>query len=163
LDFPVTIIGVPIVRESDGLAMSRCGVAGAAGRHACLAQAHTHYATRLSVCVRHSSKQPTNHPCSRNARLAPEARSQALSISAALRWAQEAVAAGQVASAADVSAAVRQRIADAGGEVDYVEVRVCVLVLCACGVVACRQQHQPDVHRRVCAAHAARSCGTLTT
>jgi pantoate--beta-alanine ligase len=66
--------------------------------------------------------------CSRNARLSPEARSDALSISAALRWAQQAVAQGEVTQAADVAATVRQRIAAAGGDVDYVEVggaRVC--------------------------------------
>lgn len=60
--------------------------------------------------------------CSRNARLSPEARSNALSISAALQWAQQAVAQGEVSQADDIAGTVRQRIAAAGGDVDYVEV-----------------------------------------
>lgn len=80
----------------------------------CLAVCHA-ADCRVLVCA--------NVPaCSRNARLSPEARSDALSISAALRWAQQAVAQGEVTQAADIAASVRQRIAAAGGDVDYVEV-----------------------------------------
>jgi hypothetical protein len=61
--------------------------------------------------------------CSRNARLSPESRSNALSISAALKWAQQAVAQGEVSQADDTAGTVQQRIAAAGGDVDYVEVR----------------------------------------
>lgn len=68
--------------------------------------------------------------CSRNARLSPEARSDALSISAALRWAQQAVAQGEVTQAADIAASVRQRIAAAGGDVDYVEVGGAEMGMC---------------------------------
>jgi pantothenate synthetase len=60
--------------------------------------------------------------CSRNVRLSPGSRSNALSISAALKWAQQAVAQGQVTQAGDIAGTVRQRIAAAGGDVDYVEV-----------------------------------------
>lgn len=68
--------------------------------------------------------------CSRNARLSPEARKNALSISAALQWAQQAVVRREVTQADDVAGTVRQRIAAAGGDVDYVEVRAW-----CCGVV----------------------------
>ena len=64
-------------------------------------------------------------PCSRNARLSPESRSSALSISAALHWAQQAVAQGEVTQADDIAGSVRQRIAASGGDVDYVEVCLC--------------------------------------
>jgi pantothenate synthetase len=60
--------------------------------------------------------------CSRNARLSPESRANALSISQALRWAQQAVQQRDVTAAAAVAAEVRQRITAAGGEVDYVQV-----------------------------------------
>lgn len=60
--------------------------------------------------------------CSRNARLSPESRANALSISQAMAWAQQAVAQRQATSAAAIAAEVRQRITAAGGEVDYVQV-----------------------------------------
>jgi hypothetical protein len=69
---------------------------------------------RLSVVVEYLR--------SRNARLSPESRSNALSISAALNWAQQAVVQGEVTQADDIAGTVRQRIAAAGGDVDYVEV-----------------------------------------
>jgi pantothenate synthetase len=66
---------------------------------------------------------PVCAACSRNARLSPESRTNALSISQALRWAQQVVQQREVTSSAAVAAEVRQRIAAAGGEVDYVQVR----------------------------------------
>lgn len=65
--------------------------------------------------------------CSRNARLSPESRSNALSISAALKWAQQAVAQGEVVQADAIVATVQQRITAAGGDVDYVQVRLLLL------------------------------------
>jgi pantothenate synthetase len=75
-------------------------------------------------------------PCSRNARLSPEARSNALSISAALKWAQQAAAQGEVVQADAIVATVQQRIAAAGGDVDYVEVRLLLLSIWCCRVQA---------------------------
>jgi len=60
---------------------------------------------------------------SRNARLSPQSRLAALSINQALNWARHATQQQQLAVAAEVAAEVRQRITEAGGVVDYVEVR----------------------------------------
>lgn len=80
LDFAVEVVGMPICREEDGLAMS-----------------------------------------SRNARLSPEARQNALCISRGLRWAEQAVGSGEVMEAAVVAERLKADIAAAGGTVDYVE------------------------------------------
>jgi hypothetical protein len=70
--------------------------------------------------------------CSRNARLSPEARINALSISQALRWAEQAVQQRQVTASQDIVAEVRQRITAAGGEVDYVQVGWCSRQISCC-------------------------------
>ncbi len=81
LDMGIEVVGAPLVREPDGLAMS-----------------------------------------SRNVRLTPDERQRALSISRSLRAAQEAVDAGEGRAAPLVEAA-RRAIEEAGGRVDYVEIR----------------------------------------
>lgn len=60
--------------------------------------------------------------CSRNNLLTAENRAWAPCIHRALQWAQQAVAADEATTAAQVHAGVRQRVADGGGRVDYVEV-----------------------------------------
>jgi len=60
---------------------------------------------------------------SRNARLAPAARAAAPAIGAALRWARESCASGEVTDAGALRDEVARRVAAAGGTVDYVEVR----------------------------------------
>lgn len=80
LDFPVSIVVAPIVRESDGLAMS-----------------------------------------SRNAYLSPDERRRALSIQNGLRQAGEAFRAGNRDTCA-LRAIVVDRIAEAGGKLDYAEI-----------------------------------------
>jgi len=80
LDFAVEVVGMPICREPDGLAMS-----------------------------------------SRNARLSPESRQNALSISKALKWARTALADGSIGDAASVRKTVSDMIEASGGKVDYVE------------------------------------------
>ncbi len=82
LDFAVEVVGMPICREQDGLAMS-----------------------------------------SRNARLTPEARGRAPAIYRALQWAQAAVAEGSEKRPAHLREHVVRSIEEAGGKVDYVEVR----------------------------------------
>jgi pantothenate synthetase len=59
---------------------------------------------------------------SRNARLSDESRTKALSISQAIKWAEEAKAAGQLKDPAAVAEEVKRRITESGGTVDYVEV-----------------------------------------
>lgn len=61
--------------------------------------------------------------CSRNARLSHESRANALSISQALRWAEQALQQQQVTCSQAIADEVRQRITAAGGEVDYVQLR----------------------------------------
>lgn len=61
--------------------------------------------------------------CSRNNLLSAEDRARAPCIHTALQWAERAAAAGEATSAAQLCGGVRQRIADGGGRVDYVEVR----------------------------------------
>jgi pantothenate synthetase len=62
-------------------------------------------------------------PGSRNARLSTESREKALSISRGLVWAERAVLEGAVSQPEQVAAHVRGLIEEAGGSVDYVEVR----------------------------------------
>jgi pantothenate synthetase len=69
---------------------------------------------------------------SRNARLSEDSRRQAPAIYAALQWAAAQVAAGQAREAAALRQAVTARIEEAGGRVDYVEVR---LPASQCGAV----------------------------
>jgi pantoate--beta-alanine ligase len=80
LDFDVEVVGMPIVREADGVAMS-----------------------------------------SRNAYLAADERERARSLSLALFEARDRVAAGE-RDAAALAARARERIAEAGARVDYVEI-----------------------------------------
>eukprot|EP00898_Chlorokybus_atmophyticus_P008247 jgi/Chlat1/8423/Chrsp80S07918 len=80
LDFPVNIVGAPVAREHDGLAMS-----------------------------------------SRNTRLTPQHRLQAVSISKALFAARERVESGSVDTRA-LAAEVEHVIKSSGGSVEYVEV-----------------------------------------
>ena len=61
--------------------------------------------------------------CSRNARLSAESRANALSISKAIKWAEEARAAGQLKEPAGVVEEVKRQIIESGGSIDYVEVR----------------------------------------
>ncbi|KAI8475061.1 MAG: hypothetical protein J3K34DRAFT_405940 [Monoraphidium minutum] len=83
LDFAIEVVGMPIGREADGLAMS-----------------------------------------SRNARLSDEARAACLAIPRAVQWAEAAVKGpGGASDPAAVAAEVARRITEAGGRVDYVELR----------------------------------------
>lgn len=59
---------------------------------------------------------------SRNARLSPEARTNALSISQALKWAEQAVACEGVSDPSTITQQVTSQITAAGGKVDYAEV-----------------------------------------
>lgn len=61
--------------------------------------------------------------CSRNARLSPQARQDALCISRGLKWAEAAVADGTVTDPAAIKDHIAGLITGAGGKVDYVEVR----------------------------------------
>lgn len=59
--------------------------------------------------------------CSRNNMLSEEERVQATCIHQALKWAQNAAASGEASTTTKLCEGVRQRIADGGGRVDYVE------------------------------------------
>ncbi len=74
------------------------------------------------MCLSPLTLPPCHTPHSRNARLSPEARQQALSIYQALQWAQQATSEGAVTDAAEVATEVSWRIKNAGGKIDYVEV-----------------------------------------
>lgn len=80
LDFGIEIVGLPLVREADGVAMS-----------------------------------------SRNARLAPEDRIAARSLSEALFAARDSVAKGED-DAAVVRQGIHRRISETGARVDYIEI-----------------------------------------
>ena len=60
---------------------------------------------------------------SRNARLSAEARRKAPAIYQALQWAQGAVSSGLHTSTSDLQAHVAKEIEEAGGKIDYIEVR----------------------------------------
>jgi pantoate--beta-alanine ligase len=60
---------------------------------------------------------------SRNARLSAESRAKAPAICAALRWARDAARAGEVTDPKQLQEDVAKRVAEAGGAVDYAEVR----------------------------------------
>jgi pantoate--beta-alanine ligase len=60
---------------------------------------------------------------SRNARLSAEAREAAPAIYQALKWARDSSASGEVTDPKALRDEVERRVTDAGGKVDYVEVR----------------------------------------
>ena len=60
---------------------------------------------------------------SRNARLSAEARLKAPAIYRALQWAQGAVSSGQHSETSELQAHVAKEIEEAGGKIDYIEVR----------------------------------------
>jgi pantoate--beta-alanine ligase len=132
LDMAVEVVGLPICREADGLAMSRWGgcrwegpgargLAGGARQPPGAApgmRAHM----RGAPPPRRRRRHLWPCPRSRNARLSEQARRDALCISGALRWAEQAVAQRSVTGALELQQEVSRRIAAAGGRVDYVEV-----------------------------------------
>lgn len=74
LDFPITIIGVPIVREADGLAMSRCGYGWCVAGHDARAALRPELTTQHAVLPRlHTAATPAWHR-----RLAPTRSASAL-------------------------------------------------------------------------------------
>ena len=60
---------------------------------------------------------------SRNARLSAEARLKAPAIYRALQWAQGAVSSGLHSETSKLQAHVAKEIEEAGGKIDYIEVR----------------------------------------
>lgn len=60
---------------------------------------------------------------SRNARLSADSRAKAPGIYKALQWAKEAVASGSETNTGNLRDLVSKKIVEAGGVVDYVEVR----------------------------------------
>jgi hypothetical protein len=90
--------------------------------------------TAWPTCPALAHDQPTHHAHrSRNARLSPEARQACLAIPRAIQWAEAAVAGaalpgqgqelGGLSDPQAVADEVARQIAEAGGKVDYVEVR----------------------------------------
>ena len=68
--------------------------------------------------------------CSRNNMLSGEERAKATCIHQALKWAQNAAASGEASTATKLCDGVRQRVADGGGRVDYVEASIIVQNTC---------------------------------
>lgn len=58
---------------------------------------------------------------SRNARLSPQARQDALCIQASLKWAHEALSRGEATLPEQFASHISERVAAAGGKVDYVQ------------------------------------------
>ncbi|XP_075264861.1 uncharacterized protein LOC142357027 [Convolutriloba macropyga] len=110
LDFDIEIIGMPLKREEDGIAMSRCP-AHLLLHPQCLP-------ARYQATPNHASVPAA---ISRNVRLTPDERKRALSISKGLKWAQAAVAEG-VTEAPTIRTKIVNMISEAGGTVDYVEI-----------------------------------------
>jgi pantoate--beta-alanine ligase len=141
LDIAVQVVGMPILREADGLAMSRCCGVWRVGRvtgwaanvldrgavfadgKACLQPE----AWRVMLTQGLSLLLP---PCcclpaaarSRNALLTPEDRQRCVCISRALQEARDAAVAGTTTDAQQLQRQVAEQIAAGGGSVDYVEV-----------------------------------------
>ena len=135
----VRVVGLPIRREPDGLAMSRCGAARAppAARPPCglllmmmigqlCSDLHRHRRHRSRLGLRAAgalhSLPPRPAARSRNALLSAEDRQRCTCISRALFAARDAALAGQLSDAGALQRQVADAIAGGGGRVDYVEV-----------------------------------------
>ena len=120
---------MPIMREADGLAMSRCALAWGGGGGQARPPLRTPQPTQSAgraVSAAASTPQPSApaRPAkrSRNAMLLPGERVRAPCIHAALKAAAAAARAGECTGADELQRQVAEAVATGGGRVDYVEV-----------------------------------------
>ena len=131
LDMALEVVGMPILREGDGLAMSRCGavrgvfgwrVAGGGGGDG----KQRGLVVRVWACLRcpipHCRCRSCPRCCSRNALLTPEDRRRCVCISQGLAEARQAAEAGTATAAQQLQRLVADWVSGGGGRVDYVEV-----------------------------------------